>query len=221
MKKTKNTALVVGGHSNDPLGLRLSYKTATSNAIVENAYVYIVQDIFELQFSIAVPCLSSVRESDSLPNRSFHQEANFIECHTNKNLQFWGHPLLTVDYMMTCLQSANELPSARAPEVSYTRSCEFYLDSCSLPIAQPTCPDLQSWSDRVQQFLSPEKKSRKIKSGKLQKKPKRDIEDAIADLDLHIQKNQDLFESWFSLARQVVIDDGGALAGNKRKRHIN
>lgn len=229
MKKTQSTALVVGGHSHDPLGLRLSCKAANSTAVVESTYTamvestykYMVKSIIEWQVSIPDSCLSNASGCDILPDRSFHQGSSVVEWHTIRNVQFWGRPLLTVDYMKICLQSANELTATRTQEVSLNRGCELYLDNCSLPIAQSTCLDIQRWSDRVQQYLSPEKKSRKSKSGKLQKKPKRDIEDAIADLELHIQKNHDLFESWFSLARQVVIDDGGALAGNKRKRHIS
>ncbi|MNM42307.1 hypothetical protein D3C81_531400 [compost metagenome] len=64
-------------------------------------------------------------------------------------------------------------------------------------------------------------KSEKTKNGKLQKKPRREISDAMTDLELHIQKNHELFESWFSLAKSMVIDDSGALAGNKRKRHAS
>lgn len=221
MKKTQSTALVVGGHSLDPLELRLSCRAANSTAVVESTYKYMVSSIAELQVSISGSCLSSFNEGARSLDRYFQQGSEVDDLHKSMSVLFWGHPLLTVDYMMICLQSANELISARAQEASFNSSCELYLNDCSLPITQPACSDLQGWGDRVSSYLSPDKKARKSKTGKLQKKPKRDIEDAIADLELHIQKNQDLFESWFSLARKVVIDDGGALAGNKRKRHIS
>lgn len=224
MKKTPNTALVVGDHFHDPLGLRLSIKTENSNAItavVEGTYKYMIKSITECHISISGTGLSDIHERDHSPDRYFEQELNLHECHASENALFWGHPLHTVDYMTIYLQSANELACTLAENVSFSRNCKPFLDNCSLAATQPACSDLQRWGEKAHQYLSPEKKSRKSKSGKLQKKPKRDIEDAIADLELHIQKNHDLFESWFSLARQVVIDDGGALAGNKRKRHIS
>lgn len=224
MKKTQNTALVVGNHFNDPLGLRLSFKAENSTAVtaaIEGTYKYMIKSISECHISISGPDLSDIFERDHSPDRYYEQELNLHECRAGENALFWGHPLHTVDYMMIYLQSANELTCTPTQNVSFRRNCKSFLDNCSWAATQPACSALQRWGETAHQYLSPEKKSRKSKSGKLQKKPKRDIEDAIADLELHIQKNHDLFESWFSLARQVVIDDGGALAGNKRKRHIS
>lgn len=70
-------------------------------------------------------------------------------------------------------------------------------------------------------YLSQSKDSCRSKNGKLLKKPKRSVADAIVDLEVHIEKNHDLYESWFSMAKSNVIDDSGPLAGNRRKRHMS
>lgn len=70
-------------------------------------------------------------------------------------------------------------------------------------------------------YLSQSKDSSRSKNGKLHKKPKRSVADAILDLEVHIEKNHDLYESWFSMAKSKVIDDSGPLAGNRRKRHMS
>lgn len=61
----------------------------------------------------------------------------------------------------------------------------------------------------------------KNRNGKLEKKTPRTLAHAAVDLGLHIQKNQSLYIEWFSIARENIIDDGGALAGNPHKRHIS
>ncbi|MDD2059084.1 hypothetical protein N5D52_27995 [Pseudomonas sp. GD03860] len=220
MKKTTSTALVVGS-SHDLLGLGSSCIGEYSTTATGSTYKYLVKSITEMRISISESCLASVNEYNISSARSLPERLDEDEWRSSRDVLFWGQPPLTANYLLVYFKCAGEWDLGHCQDLARNRDCELYSCEGDLAITHSAYSDLQRWNESVPQCLSSEKKSRKNKSGKLQKKPKRDIADAIADLELHIQKNQDVFESWFSLARQVVIDDGGALAGNKRKRHMS
>lgn len=57
-------------------------------------------------------------------------------------------------------------------------------------------------------------------SEKRTKQAPRNASDIQQDVVEHIQRNLGLYNSWVDLARAHPIDDGGALAGNNRKKAV-